>query len=167
MFVVCGRFRFMSFAEFLIANQNWVAPIIEWGGALVLFALVILPFVVIRHRFFKPTRWWTIVGAYISSFVIYIGSFWLIGLIDQWLIQNYLNSVELSEAYDNATLKQGLWLLLAWPFLIFYSTKLMYDSFTEKRFWASVLVTIIFVAIMLVIVVYVMMVGLGQISKNF
>ena len=155
------------FGEFLIANQKIAAPIIEWGGALLLFALVISPFIIIRHSFFKPTRWWTIVGTYVSSFVVYFGSFWLIGLIDQWLIFNYFNSVELYEAYDDATLKQSLWLILAWPLLILYSTKLMYGSFTEKRFWTSVLVMIIFAAIMLVIIVYAIMVGLGQISKNF
>lgn len=45
-------------AEFLVANENWVAPIIEWGGTLLFLAVVLSPFLVIRHRIFRPTRWW-------------------------------------------------------------------------------------------------------------
>jgi len=72
----------MSFAEFLVANQNWVAPIIEWGGMFLFLAIVLSPFLIIRHKLFRPTHRWHIVGAYFSSFFIFDKT-------DQWLLQNY------------------------------------------------------------------------------
>jgi len=157
----------MNFAEFLVANQAVIAPIIEWGGALLFITVVLSPFLIIRHHFFKPTRWWTIVGAYVASLFIFITNYFLLEKVGQWILHGYLTTMELDGAFFNAILKHNLWLLLAWPLLIFYSTKLMYGSFTKKRFIIASLVTVVFTVVMLRIVLYVMMYGLGALVGNF
>ena len=157
----------MGLAEFLRDNQAIVAPIIEWGGALLLLAIVLSPFLIIRHSFFKPTRWWHIVGAYAGSFFVFVASFYLIGKIDQWLIQTYLNTVELYGAYEDATFKHILWLLLTYPLLTFYSTKLLYGSFTMKRFGLTVVIAVVFTVVLVAIFGYTMLYFLGQALMNF
>jgi len=77
-----------------------------------------------------------------------------------------LSTYELLKAYDNALRMNLGWLLIAWPLLIFYSTKLMYGSFTIKRFIIASLVIVVFVVVMLKVVMYMMAYGIGQASMN-
>jgi len=124
-------------AEFLVANENFFEPIIEWGGMLLFLAIVLSPFLIIRHRIFRPTRWWHIVGAYASSFATFLALWYLIDKTNQWIAHNVFISLDLSSAYTDALVYGNLWTAAFYPFLVFYSARLLYGSFTKKVFWIT------------------------------
>ena len=145
----------MKLAEFLVENQSWVAPVIEWGGAILLTLVVISPFFIIRHRIFRPTRWWHIVGAYVGSVLVYLVIWYLINVIDQWAIQNYFVTFELSGAYSGAILKEFLWLMIAYPLLVFYSSRLLFGSFNgKKHFIFTIIFSIVFAMLLWALAIY-------------
>ncbi len=152
----------MSFAEFLIANQNWVAPIIEWGGMLLFLAIILSPFLIIRNKLFRPTRWWHIVGAYIGSFLIFLVTEYFLGIVDQWVLHNLFTTWDLWGAYNDGGVKGILWLVIIYPTLAFYSAKLLYGSFTEKRFWLTTASAVLLFITIVLMGGYVMIALVGQ-----
>lgn len=128
--------------EFLRTHQDIVAPIIEWGGMILLLIIILSPFLVIRHRIFRPTRWWHIVGAYFGSFAILAGLAIAIEIFDKWIIYNYLNSIELAAAYGDATFKAVLLLLIGYPLLTFYGSVLLYGAYTRRRLFLTLLTAV-------------------------
>jgi len=120
--------------EFLRANQEIVAPIIEWVGLLVLLAIILSPFLIIRYPKFRPTRWWHVVAAYVSSIIllIIIVSF-LFSLIGNHLL-SLLGTFEFKEALSTAIVNSWFWLVVIYPLLLFYSTRILYGRFTRKTF---------------------------------
>lgn len=151
---------------FLREHQEIAAPIIEWGGLFLLLFIILSPFLAIRHQYFKPTRWWHVVGAYTASFLIYL---FLVfnSTIDQWLIHNMLNSIELSDAHFQANWKILLLFIVIYPLLVFYSARILYGSFNLKRFLVSVLISTALFVMLSVLFIGLMVYGLGQASMNF
>jgi len=128
----------MKFAEFLVANQDWVAPVVEWGGAILLTLVVISPFFIIRHRIFRPTRWWHIVGAYVGSILIFT-------LLTEISILLFLNAT-VSDFFRGIfpSIVPGaiahhhyVLLMILYPLLVFYSTYLLYGAIRRFQFWAA------------------------------
>jgi|GEM_PF-3501042 len=154
-------------AEFLAEHQTIAAPIIEWGGLFLLLFVILSPFLIIRHRYFKPTRWWHVVGAYFSSFLILFLIEWLLGKIDQWLIQNYLNTVDLYRAYDSATFRRFLWLIALYPLLIFYGQYLLFGRLNLKKIVLGFIFALFMLFVLLIAGFHLMIYGLGQASMNF
>jgi hypothetical protein len=163
---VRDRFSFMDLASFLRDNQEIMAPIIEWGGAILLTVIVLSPFLIIRHRMFRPTRWWYVVGAYFLSFTILTITVYLRELVNESLIRNYLNSFELSGGYRSAFLKHHLWLLFLYPTSVFFSVKLMYGFFTKKRFFVTLAIATVFVVLLWAIAYNIFVYNLGQVLMN-
>jgi hypothetical protein len=156
----------MDLASFLRDNQAAMAPIIEWGGAIFLTALVLSPFLIIRHRLFKPTRWWHIVGAYVGSFVLVAFTIWVFELADQWIIKNYLTTFELSAAVDDAFMYNFLLLLFLYPLSVFYSAKLLLGSLGGKNIITTSVVALLFTTILWVIAYNLFIYALGQAFTN-
>ena len=109
-------------AKAYLEPNNTIAFLVEWGGLVLFLALVLAPFLIIRHRLFRPTRIWHIVGAYAGSFGVFIVLMWVAGKIDEWLLNNFINTGWIQEASDWSILKNWLLLLFTWPLSIFYAT---------------------------------------------
>ena len=152
----------MKFAEFLVANQDWVAPLIEWGGLLLILLITLSPFLIIRHRVFKPTRWWHIVGAYASSFALLALTIWLFVLTDQWVIENYLTTFELSGALDDAFMYLFLLLLFLYPISIFYSGKMLVGKSSKKQFIVTFVIFILFIGVLYMVAYNLFVYAVGQ-----
>jgi len=149
-------------AEFLVANQGWVAPLIEWGGLILLLFITLSPFLIIRHRIFKPTRWWHIVGAYASSFALLALTIWLFVLTDQWVIENYLTTFELSGALDDAFMYLFLLLLFLYPISIFYSGKMLVGKSSKKQFIVTFVIFILFIGVLYMVAYNLFVYAVGQ-----
>jgi hypothetical protein len=148
--------------EFLVANQTVMVPVIQWGLLFVLLAIVLSPFMLIRLRMFRPTRWWHIVGAYVGSFLNFFLLQLFLNHIDQWLTRNLFTTWEMSGAYTNAHILHWVLLVPIYPLLLFYSTKMLYGSFTWKRFLIALAVALIFAVLLGCIFFYTMLALLGQ-----
>ena len=149
-------------AEFLVAHERIMAPVIEWGGLLLYLAIILSPFLIIRFRAFRPTRWWHVAGAYVSSVAILIGLWYLIDKWDQPIVQKLLVSLDLNGAYTNALVYGNLWLVAFYPFLVFYSSNLLYGSFTKKRFVVTLGMSVLLLAVVVIVGGYIMAALVGK-----
>ena len=153
-------------SEFLRVHQDTAVPVIGWGGMLVLILVILSPFLIIRFRYFRPTHWWHIAGAYGISFVIYF--FLLLNTpVNHWFIYNIFNSPELYQAFDAAIFKTFILFVPIYPLLTFYSAKLLYGTFTIKRTALAILLATLLLAILVISLYNLMLYGLGQASINF
>lgn len=149
---------------YLEPNET-IAFLVEWGGFVVFLALVLAPFLIIRYRWFRPTRIWHIVGAYAASFGVLIPLILIINKIDRLIYYNFINTHWIQEPLGNILFRGNI-LLLIWPLLIFYSTKLLFGNLTKKRFFIALTIAILFLALLLYIMMYIIAAGLGQIGQE-
>jgi len=156
----------MALTEFLRANQDWVAPIIEWGGLLLLLFITFSPFLIIRHRMFKPTRWRHIVGAYASSFLIFVAIYQFYNVSGE-IFESFLSIGDLYYSYDMAFIRNIFLPMFIYPLLVFYSAKLLHETLSKKVLLASMIFSIILFTILFAIAIYFVAYGLGQASYNF
>jgi hypothetical protein len=130
-------------------HSAFLPPLIEWGGMLFLLATTLSPFLIIRHRMFRPTRWWHIVGAYLVSFVIFV-IFSELSLV----LSDYDRLTELRYIYHMTNIIRDISshyyisLIVAYPILIFYSTKLLYGPLSRVNFWISIVIASLFFLIL-------------------
>lgn len=101
-------------------------------------------------------------GAYLGSFVILFIFYYILDRVDQWLLENYFNTVDLYGAFSEGTYKATILSVLIYPFLVFYSVKLLYKSFTRKRFWLSTLAAILLLVAIIIAGGYVAVYLVGQ-----
>jgi len=157
----------MKFAEFLVANQDWVAPLIEWGGLLLLLLITLSPFLIIRHRIFKPTRWWHIFSAYFFSLAIFMVVEYFLDKTYRLVVDGYLNSVDLYNAYGDVIFRYYLWLFFLLPISVFYSAKILYKKLSGRTLIISFGVAFILFTILTALAINFVAHGLGQASYNF
>ena len=153
--------------EFLREHQTIAAPIIEWGGLFLLLLIILSPLLVIRHPYFRPTRWWHVIGAYLGSFALLFLLEFSPLISRPLIIATLFNSVELAQAYDNATFMTLQWLLFLYPLSIFYCTYLLYEKLDLKKIFASLLLSTIIFCALIAGGFYLIAYGLGQASMNF
>jgi len=157
----------MGLAEFLEVNQDWVAPVIEWGGLLFLLFITFSPFLIIRHRVFRPTRWWHIVGAYVFSiFTFLIFQLLFFGEYLKYF-EGILRSGGVYKTYETAFIKFTNLHVFIYPILVFYSAKLLYKNLSKKVLLVSTIFAMGLFVISAAIVIYFVAYGLGQASYNF
>lgn len=131
-----------------------LATLIEWGGLVLVLALVLSPFFIIRLQRFKPTRWRHIVGAYVSSLAIYFAIEFLISKIDRWLLENFINTSWIQTPFEEILFKITIFLLFFYPISTFYSTKMLFQRFTKLNLFFSILIAItIFFLISLTLII--------------
>lgn len=127
--------------EFLRSNQDFIAPIIEWGGLLVLLAIILSPFLIIRLRRFRPTRWRHFLVAFLSSYTLFFAQFYLqtFAITEGNWFSVFLFRQDLLQPYTDSGSKLFILLTLAYPFLLIYSIKLLAKDFTSKQFIFSLI----------------------------
>jgi len=153
-------------AEFLAEHVRIAAPIIEWGGLFFLLFVILSPFLLIRLPYFKPTRWWHVVGAYLVSFLLVIGAEFFLSKSFQWVVKNLLSTVDLISAYDQAIVKEWPLLLLSYPLLTFYCCHLLYESWSWRRFLISLLLAFLILGVLSFLAIYTVFYFLGQIGMD-
>lgn len=144
-----------------------LAFFIEWGGLVLVLALVLSPFAIILLRRFRPTRWKHIILAYVSSFVMFALVFFVISKIDKWLLSNFINTAWIQQPLRNILFRETLVLLLVYPLSTFYSVKLLYNKFTKKRFFISLAIAFLFFVTLVTILTYFVVWGLGHIGRTY
>ena len=152
-------------SEFLRANQEIVSPTIQWVGLLVLLAIILSPFLIIRYPKFRPTRWWHIVGAYFGSLLIACSLSSVILLLSQSdkisLYQFFLSTLVTPVVYS------WFLLVLAYPLLLFYSSALLYGRFTRLQFIITVVFAAVFLAILFRAMEYLAVFGFAYALHSF
>lgn len=157
----------MELAEFLRANESWVAPLIEWGGLFFLLFITLSPFLIIRHRIFKPTRWWHIISAYLLSLFIFLLLENFIDKTYRQVVDNYLNTIGLYSAYGDLMFRYYLWLFFITPASVFYSAKILHGKLSRREaIFSSGIAFVLFVILVTLAIKFVAH-GLGQASYNF
>ena len=144
-----------------------LAFVIEWGGLLLLLAIVLSPFFIIRLPRFRPTKWRYIVGAYLGSFLILIVLFLIFNRINSLIVNNLFRTKQLIDAYDNAVLKAFLLPIFLLPLLCFYSIKLVKQKLQLKEFLYATGSAIVLFFVLLFIFVFIIGYGLGQIGAEY
>lgn len=144
-----------------------LAFFIEWGGLVLVLALVLSPFAIILLRRFRPTRWKHIILAYVSSFAMFALLIFIDSKFDRWLLNNFINTAWIQQPFEDIALKELLLMLLIYPLSTFYSTKLLYNKFTKKRFFIALVITLLFFVTLVTILFYVMAIVLGQIGSTY
>jgi hypothetical protein len=147
---------------FLAQHHTVFAPIIEWGGLIVLLFIILSPFLIIRHPYFKPTRIWHILGAYLGSFAIYLAYTVVLSEINPWLIRNIFTSWETRHAFDQADLYLLINLLWIYPLLTFYSAYLLMQRLSLKILAVTIGCAVIMGGVLVVGTFYVMAYFIGQ-----
>lgn len=148
--------------SFLIAHQNIAVPVIEWGGLFLLLFIILSPFLIIRHHYFRPTRWWHIVGAYVGSIALFLIHFPLLDLLNPLLTRHVLTTWDLYGAYQQAGLRFFLNILWIYPALTFYSTLLLFQHFNLKNFFTTLGVAILMVVVIGILTIYATAYFIGQ-----
>ena len=146
---------------YLVENAQ-LAFLIEWGGLILVLALVLSPFLVIRLQRFKPTRWRHIVGAYVGSFVLFLSTIKIVDCIGNWTIENFINAGWIQEAITNLLFKEILLSVVIYPLLIFYGTKLVKTQFTKLNFFTSLFLSVVLFIGLAIILAYATLYFMGQ-----
>jgi len=151
-----------------LTNSGFLVPLIQWGGLVLILALVLCPFFIIRLPRFKPAKWRHIIGAYLISFVTYFATYYLWITLDEWAANNRVYNYYLVQSPFFFGL---FWatnaLLIGYPLLIFYSSKLLYGSINRKRFYISLGIAIPMFILLVSTIIFVMAYGMGQAAKYF
>lgn len=161
-------------AEFLAEHVRIAAPILEWGGLFLLLFVILSPFLLIRLPYFKPTRWWHVVGVYLLSFAVLAISISLLfsEKIDDLIKENLFRSSNLNAnykfyaVYDAVLLRSWLWLLVLYPLSVFYSTKNLYEKLGWKWFLISATASLLLGGVLVTFTIYAVLYTLGQIGMD-
>ncbi len=143
-----------------------LAPLIEWGGTILLAGLVLSPFSILFVVRARPLGWRHGIGAYLSSFVVLAILIFLILRYDQWLIWEFFNNHWLNNAYDNAIVQALLIVLAGWIATPFMIVKAVYKNFTIIRFMYALALSIIILVALIFLMIYVGSYAIGTIGRD-
>jgi hypothetical protein len=151
-----------------LTNSGFLVPLIQWGGLVLILALVLCPFFIIRLPRFKPTKWRHIIGAYLISFVTYFATYYLWMKLEDWILnKHFYNYYKVEDPFFFVFLWTINTLILSYPLLVFYSTKLLYGSINRKRFYISLGIALLMLAILIWILILYIFAGLAQIGNKY
>ncbi|MDP2704909.1 MAG: hypothetical protein U1D31_02065 [Patescibacteria group bacterium] len=112
------------------------AEIIQWIVFAITLFFILLPFIVITLKRFRPTRWYHILGAYVSSFLFYYVCILLLGEVISRYLGRFEGFTYVTNAIDDGYTYAGESLLLVWPFSVFYVSGL-HGRYTVLRGFIS------------------------------
>ncbi len=156
-----------------MGSNSILAFVLEWGVLIISIFLVFSPFIYLGIRKWKkhlPVNWWQVIGAYLSSFAIYImWDWWILVKVDDWLLHSvYADANWWRRVLYNPGFKMIFITLIAWPALVFYSCKLMIkEKFTLLNFVLSLIISISLICGLIALYAFVMVVILGQIGSKY
>jgi len=150
-----------------LGENSILAFVIEWGGLILLLALVLAPFYIIRRPRFKPTKWRHIIGAYVGSFGLFLLIFWLLGEVDKWIFNNIYGGEWAQESLLDASFKEVLLLMLIWPLSFFYSIKLLFKELHLRHFFLALMLAISLFVVLVKVWFFLIAYGLGQIGSQY
>lgn len=156
---------------YLLPNPN-LAFVIEWGVLIISILLVFSPFIYLGIRKWKKhllVSWAHVAGAYLLSFVIYpIWDWWILGKVDRYIYDNYVNSGWLQDAISDPGFRMIFIVVIAWPLLVFYSSKLITKGrFTLLNFIISLGASILLLIALVALWAFLVVVGLGYIGRTY
>jgi hypothetical protein len=145
-----------------------LVPVIEWGGALLLTSLVLIPFLLLFIPRLRPIKWSYVGVAYLSSVGIYSALWWYLTSYENWLEIVFSKNHWLDRAFLWAQLRWMLGSLIVWVVSPFLVVKAKYRSFTKLRIVAAFIVAIINLIIWIYVALTALGYALGRInSGNF
>ncbi len=139
--------------------------LIRWGYVIVSLGLILSPFFIV-HKF-KRIKWRYIFLAYFLSILIFLGLWILDDWFDKYLYNNVYNSGWIMEELLTASLYQILFLYVIASLSPFFIAKIKYKRFNKKRFFFSLLFSVIIGISLAVILAYYIVWGLGKIGELY
>ena len=150
-----------------LVEQPTLAFLIEWGGLILVLALVFSPFFIIRLQRFRPSRWQHILAAYFLSATLLLLTEIFASKLDRWVYESFINTGWLQDSIGNIIFKLFFIIPIVYPILIFYSTKLLFGKFTTLNLAVSLVLSLLFFVSLVALVAYLVAWGLGQIGMNY
>ena len=148
-----------------LVEQPTLAFLIEWGGLVLVLALVFSPFFLLRLKRFKPTRWRHVLGAYAFSVFVFLLIEALGSFLDGWLNENTINSGWLTTPLVNITMKEWVFLYIFWPLTTIYSAHILYSELNLKRAVASIFLSLVLYIVLGLTFLYVFFINLAKLSN--
>ncbi len=139
--------------------------LIRWGYVIVSLGLILSPFFIV-HKF-KRIKWRYIFLAYFLSILIFLGVWFFYDWFDQYLYNNVYNSGWVMEELLTASLYQILFLYVIASLSPFFIAKIKYKRFNKKRFFFSLLFSIIIAIALFVALVYYMAWGWAKVGELY
>lgn len=144
---------------YLYPNST-LAVIIEWGILILSILLVFSPFIYLGVRKWKKhllITWKQVFSSYFLSFLIYyVWEFVILDKLDRWIYNSYINSGWLQDAFLNPSFKMIFIVVIGWPFLVFYCTKLVREKFVLKSFLISLFIAVVTFIVLISILFFMM-----------
>jgi len=123
--------------------------IAEWLILIVSILIVFSPFIYIgikKWKWHQMVSWVQVLLAYILSIAIYYIWWIVISKIDRFIYNNHLLGKWAFDVIDFSAEAMVFSVILIWPFLVFYSTKLVKGRFTIWTFGLSLLFSLLMLA---------------------
>jgi len=133
--------------------------LITFGYIIISLGLILSPFFIIRK--FKIVKWRHIILRYILSSGIFVGIQFFYSWIDKWLYNDVYNSGWIMESLLSGNLYQWLGLSIIFIISPFFITKIRYKKFNKKRGWISFGTSLILLALMVGVWLYLIVLGAG------
>ena len=148
-----------------------LAFVIEWGVLIISILLVFSPFIYLgirKWKWYLSVSWKQIIASYFLSFAIYYIWEWVfLDKLDRFIYNNYVNTGWLQDAFYNPSFKMIFIVMVVWPLLIFYSTKLIKEKFTRKNLIMSLITASIFFVLIVLLAVFLAVSRLSIIGNKY
>jgi len=117
--------------------------IAEWLILSISILLVFSPFIYLGVKKWKrhlSVNWWQVILAYILSVLFFYVFDWVIlGKLDKLIYSNYQELGWIQDAITDAGSHMIIIVIIVWPLLVFYCTKLVKEKLTVLNFVLSLL----------------------------